>query len=378
MSAHSPVNPSSAARWLQCPGSVRLAAQYPDDDSEPAREGTAAHHALALLTAEQPCDVGMVAPNGVILTAEMIEAAEVAYDAARIRLGRATALGDAGAVCERTIPIKRVHEQCYGTPDLRAWLPRFVLYVQDFKFGHGYVDAFENWQLICYVAGLLEEPHVKEWNLSDEAVTVVMEVVQPRSYSAEGPVREWVVNASDLRTHINRLSMAAHEALGDNPTLRAGPECRYCPARHACPVLQREGYRIADAVPLVPPVELPPEALGVELRYLTDAQRLLDARVEGLSEQVKSLARQGSRVPGWMLKQEPGREVWTVPAAEVITAGTMLGVDLAKPPEALTPNQARAAGVPADVVAAFATRPAGALKLKPDDGTDARRVFSKS
>jgi hypothetical protein len=370
--------PSAAHRWVECPGSVMLQQAYPDEDDIDAREGTASHFAGAEMLADRVVGVGQIAPNGVALTDEMIEAAEVYVEAVHKVAKRATALGDAGVVVERRVDIPRVHpEHCWGTPDVRTWVPGFVLHVLDYKYGHRIVEAFENWQLIAYAAGLLDEPHVRDMvrQRGDQDITLALTVVQPRAPHVDGPIRTWQCRASDIRGHVNRMQMAGEAALVTDAPTRAGSWCRDCSARHACPTLQREAAAIAQDIGSAMPFDLAPHALGVELRYLSRAAAILDARKSGLEQQAEAMLKRGEQVPFWRVVQEPGREKWTVDAEQVIALGQSLEVNLAKA-DSLTPNQARKAGVPADVVAAMSHRPLSAFKLVPDDGAAARRVFS--
>lgn len=68
---------------------------------------------------------------------------------------------------------------------------------------------------------------------------------------------------------------------------------------------------------------------------------------------------------GWMLEQGFGREAWTVTPEEVFALGDMMGVDLRKKPEAITPAQARKLGLDEDVSKAYSKRPPGEVKLVP-------------
>jgi Protein of unknown function (DUF2800) len=45
--AHAELSPSSAERWMTCPGSVAACRDIPDTSSTHADEGTAAHHIAA-------------------------------------------------------------------------------------------------------------------------------------------------------------------------------------------------------------------------------------------------------------------------------------------------------------------------------------------
>jgi hypothetical protein len=125
----------------------------------------------------------------------------------------------------------------------------------------------------------------------------------------------------------------------------------------------------------VVPLELPPAALSLELRLARRAAEMLRARITGLEEQTTAALKRGASVPGWAVQHAAGRENWTATDAEVIALGAALGVNVAKPPEAMTPNQARMAGFDPGVVAAMSTRPSGSASLVEVSTDDLRRVF---
>lgn len=380
MSEHAFLAPSSAARWVRCALSASLEAAYPETEASPSSlEGTAAHWVVQMLLQGTPVAIDTQAPNGVAVTLEMLQAAELVRDDIVQTLGPEWAKYLA---IERRVQIPRVHPQNWGTPDYRAWSRlqngRLCLHVWDFKYGHEIVEAFENWQLIDYTAGILGEAGIN--GLQDQETVVDMVVIQPRAYHRDGPVRRWRVVASDLRAHFNRLEMAAEDATSQFPTASPQPEaCKNCKGRHACEALQRAAYFAADYGKHYAPLELTPHALGLELRALNRAKALLEARVSGLEAQAASKIKAGTLVPFWALESTPGRLAWTKPPAEVLALGQMLGLDLAAEPDVITPTQAKAkaktAKIGPEIFDAFATRPAGAAKLVEDDGSKARRIF---
>lgn len=360
-SGHSRLAPSSAARWVKCPGSVPLSEQYPDESGDAAVEGEAAHWLAGqwLLRGVAPTDT--VAPNGVVIDAEMREYVEGYVQFIRTEAGPNLTLA-----IEERIEVPAVHPECYGTPDA-TWTTNRVLHLADFKYGHGYVDAFENWQMLAYAARDLPD---------DWVVSIV--IYQPRSYHRDGPVRRWRVLAGDLEGYVRSLRASAHEALGNNPATVVGPHCKHCPARHACKALQASALDAVESLSDATPVELPPAALSYELKLLRRASDDISARLAGLEAQAMSAIQGGALVPGWAIEHTAGREEWTVPPAQVFSLGVIAGVSLAKDPQPITPAQARKAGIDASMVAQFCQRKPGAAKLVPLDVNAARKAFGGS
>lgn len=378
MIGHAILAPSSAFRWRRCALSVSLEAAYPDTSDNAGREeGVACHWAMERTVAGTPPAEGERTPNGLACTREMLEAVElVLYDVEK-KLGQ----GWRDVVlCEKPVSIPRVHaKDCWGTPDLRAWAlhgSRRILYVWDLKFGRTIVEAFENEQLVAYAAGLMSA----EPNLNDQETVLDLTIVQPRAHHREGPVRTWRCVGSDIRALVNVLANQGALALAPNPPARPTPEgCRDCSGRHVCQALQREGYAAADVADASTPVEMSPQALGLEHKALTRALKLLEARVSGQAEQIRHTITRGQAVPGWTMDRGgEGRLTWQVPPAQAAALGDMLQIDIRAPMDVITPTQAIKRGVPEAVVTMYAKRPPAAAKLVADDGTLARLTFGSS
>lgn len=361
---HAPLAPSSAARWRQCGRSPSLEAVYPEDtESEAAREGTAAHWYLAeRLSGRWPVK-GAIAENGVPVTVEMMDHVEPLVEAVQ-----ATASGGEVHV-EARLHMTAVHPtDNWGTCDIYLVdHSTRTIHVWDFKYGHGYVDHERNWQMIDYAQGVIEaHTLVHGW------YSVSMTVYQPRCYHRGPPLRTWTISGEEHAALVHELHMAA-KLVSPNAAAVTGPECKNCRGRVVCEANQRMAGFVADIAMRTVDTPLDPAAMGAEYDMLITAQERLKARITGLEEAIKA----NPTGTGWITEQGFGREKWSVPAEEVIALGDMMGVDVRKPLEAITPAQARKKGLDVEVSKAYTTIPKGEVKLVRQSSSAAARAFSE-
>lgn len=384
MSDHSLFAPSGGAQLIHCAGSVLMQAQFPDEgDSVASAEGTAMHWWGAEYIDESGSrpPVGAVAPNGVVITQAMADAAGVWIDTVDdicAESGTAAVLN-----VERRVDIPTVHELCFGTPDTDIWVNwSKTLHVIDFKGGFELHEPFEHVQCIEYAEGRILElirDHVPTADLpvlQDFNITVVITIVQPRAHHPMGTVRSWTCRGSDLRSFINRLHYQAEASLQPDPKCTTGPGCTHCRGRHACLALQAKGYAAAEYVNTVTALELEGPALALEIHTLENAAAAIKSRLSGLSEQARGAIKTGKAVPGYGLEHGRGSLDWIKPAEEVVAMGDACEVDLRKPVAAITPIQARKL-LDESVISAYSARTPGKTKLVRIDSSLAKQVFGK-
>lgn len=371
------LRPSSAPRWSWCGGSFALEQLFPEDEDSPeAREGTAAHFYVTEAVQGRFHPIGTVTPNGHPIDAEMVDCGQSFIADVSRELGEAARYPTPSAFgVERRLTMHRwVHPDCEGSPDafLLNLAARRVI-VWDYKYGHGYHEPFKHPQLVSYVAGVMEAYDLTAEDVAD--LEIIIRIVQPRNYRASGPVREWRTTGAVILAEILRLRAAAIVAKTPEAPTMTGDHCRDCSALHACEANRRVGGYAMDLAGRSTPDPLPPEALGLELRNLDRALKRLEARRDGLATVALDAINRGLNVPYFARGFGKGRERWAAPLPEVFAMGDMLGVELRKP-AAMTPNQARDAGVDAAVIAAYSETPTGAAKLVPVDDNHAAKAFS--
>ena len=375
MTAHAVISPSSLARIVQCPGSLVLCKPYEDVPTDASREGTAAHEVAMQYAMAGTCEYPKPAPPvvgdevlGVRVDQEMIEGAKMYAEALE---------GFAGNP-EQTIEIPRVHPTlCFGTPDFWQYSKTTrTLRITDYKYGHSYVEVFENYQLVAYAAGILDKLAAEGVLLEFETIVEFM-IVQPRCYSADSPVRTWTTSAPNLRALINLAHAAAEAALGPDPQCATGPECLHCDARANCDTANRAGAALVQFAGRAEALAQSGADMGVRLNLINAAITMLKAIGSGLEEQIIATLRKGGTVPFFKVDYSKPRETWAKSVAEVKLLGQLSGVVLVKDDYDLTPKQAVKAGIDRTVIDKYSFTPNGAAKLVPDKLTTSARIFKK-
>lgn len=236
------LRPSSAHKWVNCPGSPLAESAYPNTRSRIADEGTVAHHiaSRALTTGEWPTDgdeFEILEDGSVFLelldsdadtiahTEEMREAVAKYTAAVRSYAGF-----DELRVEESVDMSYLLGEGAQGTPD--AWhynLETKTLTVHDLKYGFREIEAEGNWQLVCYAFSISEK-------LTLPVKYFRLVIHQPR---LGGRVVEHTYSAEELIQMVRVVSAAAGWAKMPNPLRTAGPWCtkHYCKAAADCPTL---------------------------------------------------------------------------------------------------------------------------------------------
>lgn len=401
------IRPSSLALTIACNAALQLQESVPPlPPTEEKAEGTAAHWVARRHLAGYASDL----PIGAKFHSEGREWT-VTPDmyAGAVLYARALGAPDSFMHIEEYVDIPRVHDtESGGTPDMwrffsdarsaypngcPAGLPkdRFdagiikLIRCGDYKFGHRFVEVYENPQLSSYVSGVMDKLGLIE---IDNDLYVELILVQPRCYHKDGPVRVWRTKAIGLRNILIAANDAASRALiplGDPfaPMAKTGSHCTDCEARHVCVALQRQNGRIVEFTHTAERAELDPISLGQELVIVQDAIKQLEARETGLAAQAESMLRAGQPVPFFGLK--PGRSILTyrndVTVKEITGFGDMVNVNLRRPEElknsVVTPTQAIALGIDEKVMEAYAHRPPGALQFTRDSSAQIRKVFAK-
>jgi hypothetical protein len=350
--AHSKLGPSAAHRWLECPGSINATENIENKSTWFALEGTAAHEFVefCLSTGRDPRDWiggvvdldGDTAPTKFrakgVIAKELIDKEryfEIDEDMASAvedvqELVAKYHKPDEGDIImlETRLDMTFVHPKLFGTGDIIIYKSSTkTLIVIDFKYGRGYaVDVLDNPQALTYAVGA-----VKLVNGVDKLILVI---VQPRAFHADGPVRDAEYDLMDLDMFEGHLRMKALETDDPNAPRVAGEQCKFCPAAYKCKTLFDF---VVDKLPGIEDIDLTTDRLQ-DGHFPADRDLTADQMgtlihnvkiIEGLLKRVMGHAHaegMAGRLPtGTKMVDKRAYRKWAN-AAEVIAALDMAGI----------------------------------------------------
>ena len=304
--AHAKLGPSSAHRWLHCPGSVILEADLVDEGSEFAKEGTAAHALAEWCLREEIHPTEMVGDTleGVEVTADM--ANHVADYVDYVRNVRA-ADGMEALLIEQRVEFTQWVPNGFGTSDAIV-IGDGLCHVIDLKFGQGVrVDAYKNEQAMMYALGVWQTfSHLYDID------TFVLHIHQPRL----DHVSEYTITVKELLTWANEVvKPAADRASSNTPEFNPGQKtCQWCKARATCKALAQHNYELTLSKfdDLEAPLEVPvAETLSAEqIAQLLPKLPLLKSWANDVEQYALDTIAKGGVVPGYKLVEGRSLRQW--------------------------------------------------------------------
>ena len=305
--SHAKLSPSSAKRWMNCPGSIRLIEELgiKDKTSKFAAEGTVAHEVgeLCLLNDKSPSEyLGKeIEADGFTfkVSQNMVDAVDEYVDYIWNQIGDAKVGSD--LYVELQVEVKcslkvlGIEGLDGGTSDtLLICREHQWVEVIDYKHGQGVpVEVKGNPQLMSYGLGALHELGIDDLDDWDVKLTIV----QPRAHHPDGRIRSTHMNSSDLfHWQDTKLVPAAILTSDHDAPFKATDEgCRFCKAAGQCRTLNDMSQRTAiqdfqhDTYPH-------PNVMSIEQKVIVMEHReMLRSFIVAVENQVKLEVDTGSK-----------------------------------------------------------------------------------
>lgn len=305
--AHAKLSASGAHRWMNCPGSVRLEAEFPDVTSDYAEEGTLAHEFVELRLKKELVEPRITARkyNAELkkLQAKKFYAPEMIRHAENY-VDKVTELFDSvkNAACysEQKVKLDSWIPESFGTCDTIIAASSKLIIV-DFKYGQGVpVSAENNPQLMLYALGALDY-----FDLIYGFDIIKMVIIQPR---LENGYSEFTMTRNALLDFGEKVKEAAKATESPDAELKCGEWCRFCKARNQCRARVEEAFLVET----MPHTGMRPELLSSrEIGEYLAKGKILKAWLDDVSKYAEKELLSGNSIEGWKLVEGRTTRQWT-------------------------------------------------------------------
>lgn len=308
---HAKLGPSGASRWLNCPASLMLEAQFPNKSTSYSNAGTLAH-AIGELKARYYFGIPAPMPKKEY-TAELkalkndplYEKDMNANTDQYLDFLKESALSFHSqplVALEQPVDASEWASECWGTADC-VMVGDDRLCIADYKNGVTPVAAEHNHQLMIYALAALSTFRLV---YGDSIKQITLAIIQPNA----GGVKTWNLSTEELtRWGEEVLRPGAALALSGEGNAHPDPDpngwCKFCRARHACKA------RAEMLLKLTPSTDTDPKLLtDSELGDLLRKGASLKTWYDGLKEYALSAALSGRKITGYKVVEGRGSREW--------------------------------------------------------------------
>lgn len=343
MALHAEYSASGSERWLNCAGSIAMAAISPEQDESPyAAEGTTAHTVFEHVGKQRV----IVDENSMVeripkidrshrrnlrqrFDSDMVDYAIEAFDwIVEERIAPILEFGVYAYAEQKVDAAPFTKPGQFGTLDYTVFEEFGRLVVVDYKYGAGHVvdpagiDGEGNPQLIYYALGIA---YRHEFNFSE----VELAVIQPRGYHPEGEsVKTYVMSIERLKAWAEIFKAGVKKAEAAKLMLlsgrfkkfaklylSSGPWCQFCPASAFCPRISTMALTesgISSAIDEIEFEDLEPRDIG---KMLSEAQNI-EHWIKRLKGHAFGRLSRGDTIPGFKLAEKRPTQKWVVGAED--------------------------------------------------------------
>lgn len=302
--AHALLGPSSAARWIACPPSVKLCEQFEDVESEYAKEGSLAHE-IAELKVRKLIDPGLTSRKFTsamkkLKDKELYQEEMQGYTDEYVEFIQEQMYSyetTPHISVEQKVDFSQYVPSGFGTADC-ILISNDTLHIIDFKYGKGVpVSVENNAQLLLYALGAY-----LAYEMIFPIEHIKMSIVQPRLNNID----TWECRLDYLLEFAKIAQEKAAKALKGEGDFNCGEHCKFCKAKSICKErananleLAKYEFKTADQLTL--------EEIGEILQKAQDlAKWAEDLKEYALAESLK-----GNNVPGWKAVNGRGSRSFT-------------------------------------------------------------------
>ena len=357
MTTHAPLSPSSAYRFMRCPGSVREQAKYPEKPSGPgAVDGTHTHTLLEACLKQNLLDpaslVGTTLTDhegSFIVDADRAKRVKVALDHVAGIGGVSTVIAE-----QRVNPAFLLgRDDMSGTVDIQVHTFD-TLHIIDYKDGMNEVVAKDNEQLELYALGVLAGFKLPV-NVDYPFEFVTMTIIQPKlAVKGGNPITSYTMTVREVLDLIPKYVVGgAAVDKPDAPLVPGDKQCKYCRASGcsaraqealkmsgiAFPSLPAEVQQVSDQVAAQDPSSMTAD----QLRQILEAAPLMRQTIEQAEAEAQRRLEAGMSVPGLKLVYGRGSQAWSIPEDQVVEKLKGMGVpkDAVYKTSVVSPAQAK-------------------------------------